>query len=194
MRIQVLMTMLAAGTSLWAAAMPDRSVTICEEGGPATWSTTPARAEASKIFAQIGVRLEWRIGTKECAINEDAIAIHMSYDTPKTKLPNAFACASPYGERNIVVFYDRIKNEARNTGTPHLLAYVFVHEIAHVVQGVARHSQSGIMKAGWEADDFFEMGNGRLHFTDEDVSLLYLGLDWHRTLLAGGDQHPGVIQ
>jgi hypothetical protein len=194
MRIQVLMTMLAAGTSVWAAAIPDRSVTVCQEGGPATWSTAPARAEASKIFAQIGVRLEWRIATKECPANEDAIAIHMSYDTPKTKLPHALAYASPYRERNIEVFYDRIKNEERDRGTPHLLAYVFVHEIAHVVQGVARHSQTGLMKAGWDADDFFEMGNGRLHFTDEDVSLLYLGLDWRRTLLAAGNQHPGVIQ
>ena len=194
MRIQALMTMLAAGTSVWAAAMPDRSVTVCQESGPDNWSTAPARAEASKIFAQIGVRLEWRIGTRECATNEDAIAIHMSYDTPKTKLPHALAYASPYGERNIVVFYDRIKNEARDTRRQHLLAYVLVHEIAHVVQGVARHSHTGIMKAGWDADDFFEMSNGQLHFTDEDVSLLYLGLDSLRTLRAAGDQHPGVIQ
>ena len=194
MRIQVLMTMLAAGTSVWAAAIPDRSVTVCEEGGPATLFTAPARAEASKIFAQIGVRLDWGIGNTKCAINGPAITIHMSYDTPKTKLPHSWAYSSPYGERNIVVFYDRIKNEARDRGRQHLLAYVFVHEIAHVVQGVARHSQTGLMKAGWDADDFFEMGNGRLHFTDEDVSLLYLGLDWRRTLLAAGNQHPGVIQ
>jgi hypothetical protein len=183
------MTTLAAGMSVWAATMPDRSVTVCQEGGPDDWSTAPARAEASKIFAQIGVRLDWGIGNK-CASNEHAITIHMSYDTPKTKLPHVWAYASPYGERNIEVFYDRIKNEARDRGTRHLLAYVFVHEIAHVVQGVARHSQTGIMKAGWDADDFFEMGNGRLHFTDEDVSLLYLGLDWRRTLLAAGNQHP----
>ena len=38
-----------------------------------------------------------------------------------------------------------------------LLAYIFAHEIAHALQGVGRHSKSGIMKAEWTIDDYRAM-------------------------------------
>ena len=189
MRFRVL-GMVAAAMNIWAAQPPDladRSVTVCQEGGPETWSTASARAEAAKIFAEVGVRIQWRIGFQECA-DKHEISIHMSYETPKTEHPDDWAYAYPYDGVHIVVFYDRIKNKMGGARASHLLAYVLAHEITHVVQGVARHSESGIMKAAWNTNDYFDMGQDRLHFSDLDVILLYRGLEARQTLLAAGLQ------
>jgi hypothetical protein len=48
---------------------------------------------------------------------------------------------------------------------PALLSHVLAHEIAHVLQGVSRHSESGILKARWDREDFFLMQQHRLNFT-----------------------------
>jgi len=56
--------------------------------------------------------------------------------------------------KGITVFYDRIQSLARGPNRQSaLLAYVLVHEITHVVQGVNRHSQTGVMKAHWSTED-----------------------------------------
>ena len=58
-----------------------------------------------------------------------------------------------------------------------LLAHVIVHEITHVVQGVCRHSDTGLMKAHWTIRDLVEMRYKALPFTEEDLMLLYRGLE-----------------
>jgi len=58
-----------------------------------------------------------------------------------------------------------------------LLAYIFADEIAHALQGVGRHSKSGIMKAEWTIDDYRAMLAPRLEFTADDVELIRAGLD-----------------
>ena len=59
---------------------------------------------------------------------------------------------------------------------PHLLAYVLVHEIAHILQGVARHSETGIMKARWTAEDYQQMWLARFTFEPRDIWLIQRGL------------------
>jgi hypothetical protein len=44
------------------------------------------------------------------------------------------------------------------------------------MQGVARHSESGILKAQWSSSDFEEMVFHRLAFTNFDVELIRQGL------------------
>ena len=58
-----------------------------------------------------------------------------------------------------------------------MLAYVLVHEITHILQGITRHSATGIMKAHWNADDYFAMRKNALTFTADDEELLDAGLD-----------------
>ena len=60
---------------------------------------------------------------------------------------------------------------------PILLAHVLVHEITHTLQGVVRHSASGIVKAQWDAADLFEMVRQPLRFTEVDVALIRRGLE-----------------
>ena len=44
------------------------------------------------------------------------------------------------------------------------------------MQGVARHSESGILKAQWSRDDYQEMVFHKLGFTATDVALIHFGL------------------
>jgi hypothetical protein len=58
-----------------------------------------------------------------------------------------------------------------------LLAYVMVHEVTHILQGITRRSKRGILKAHWDRDDSFEIGLGCLRFAEADVELIYSGPD-----------------
>ena len=96
--------------------------------------------------------------------------------------PDALAYARPNGEY-AEVFWDRIQAESP-THTEALLAHVLVHEITHVLQGVARHSETGVMKAHWDAADMGQLAWKPLPFAPEDVNLICAGLD-ERARLAG---------
>ncbi len=110
--------------------------------------------------------------------------ITLSYNTPQDQLPDAWAYALPYEGTHIVVFYDRIQQKVPPARVPTLLAHVMAHEITHILEGVKRHSESGVMKAQWDDVDLFEMGRKPLAFAEEDVNLIYLGLDARKSRAA----------
>ena len=60
-----------------------------------------------------------------------------------------------------------------------------VHEVTHILQGIPWHSESGVMKAQWDASDFLQMTWKPLPFTDDDVDLIQRGLDAREARLAG---------
>jgi hypothetical protein len=88
----------------------------------------------------------------------------------------ALATARPYAESGvrIVIFYDRVVPLLRWKHAPQatILGYVLAHEIAHVLQGIARHSTTGIMRVRWTENDFMQMGLGVFSFTNEDIQLM----------------------
>jgi hypothetical protein len=57
-----------------------------------------------------------------------------------------------------------------------LLAHVLVHEITHVLQGVVRHSGTGVMRAHWDAREYLDMAFSPLEFTGADAELIQSGL------------------
>ncbi len=57
-----------------------------------------------------------------------------------------------------------------------LLAHVTVPEIAHILEGIVRHSDTGIMKAKWSDSDYREMQRHPPLFVPEDVRLIQEGL------------------
>jgi hypothetical protein len=184
-RIQVWMTM-AAAITLWAeqpGPESERSAIVCLETGSDGLVRTTAQPEVSRIFAEIGIRIDWRRDKQDCAAS-DGIIVTLSYESPATKYPNAWAYALPYEGTHIVVFYDRVQKTVGWTGARNLLAYVLAHELTHILQGVSRHSQTGIMKAAWDRTDYFDMGRRALHFTPTDVFVLYASLDGRRARLA----------
>ena len=58
-------------------------------------------------------------------------------------------------------------------------------EITHILQGIARHSDQGLMKLCWSAADYEEMAWKPLPLTDLDVRLIYRGLQGREAHLSG---------
>ena len=77
-----------------------------------------------------------------------------------------------------MVFFDRVMEKPGNVSI--LLGHVIAHEVTHILQGVARHSESGVMKAQWTGADYREMTWEPLQFTDDDVMLIHSGLKVRR--------------
>jgi len=174
-----------AGASLSAgqgAALQKATVTVCVESDPHV--LMGVRPSASAMFASIGVGIDWR-EMDSCPAGVGAIQVRLSHDSTRVRgsSTEALAFAQPY-EGRIVVFLDRVAELNRNKGLS-VLASVLVHEITHVLEGIDRHSATGIMKAHWNDHDYFEMRRKPLVFAQEDVNLIYDGLKVPRVASAG---------
>jgi hypothetical protein len=170
---------LVAASGAWASdagQTPARVVTVCLSPGANAAILYRGQAAASQILMQAGIRIEWRIDKRACAAAESGIVVTVSPATPEDRHPGALAYAMPYEGTRIVLFYDRVLNAARPSMAPFLVGHVLAHEIAHILQGISRHSASGIMKAHWDAHDYAQMDCGQLNFTDEDIRLIHSGL------------------
>ena len=108
--------------------------------------------------------------------------MRLSDSSPSMPNSEALAIAPPY-EGSIVVFLDRVRELIRHRG-PSVMAHVLVHEITHVLEGINRHSATGIMKARWNSNDYGEMRHKPLPFAEEDVGLIYYGLKVRRAAVA----------
>jgi hypothetical protein len=161
------------GTSVSANAVPvgERQVMVCMSPTADIRLESRAKTVSSGIFAAIGVKIQWH-DLGNCPT--EGILITFSNQTPASLMPGALAYARPYEGTHIVVFYDRLKNKPGNVGC--LLGHVIAHEITHILQGVPRHSESGIMKALWTGADYQRMTWEPLQFADEDVILIHHGL------------------
>ena len=131
------------------------------------------RPLASAMFASIGLRIDWR-ERDSCPAGADAVEVRLSYNSAGLVNPKALAFAQPY-QGTIVVFLDRVQ-EINPEGGPSILAHVLVHEMTHVLEGISRHSATGLMKEKWDDQDYAAMRRKPLGFAPEDVTLIYNGL------------------
>jgi hypothetical protein len=142
------------------------------------------RAEAltSRMFAGIGVRLRWAVGAPRPARGRQACAhtevmLRFASRTPPAFHPGAVAYASlspSSSDVRVTIFYDRAFAPVVGdfNGSVALLGHVLAHEITHVLQSVARHSEEGVMKAAFTPEDRVRMRSGPLPFTDLDAELI----------------------
>jgi hypothetical protein len=182
----VVVTAAMAVASVWAdqsTTVQQATVIVCIDSDPhIPVGTLPL---ASEMFARIGVRIDWR--ERFCPVGVGAIVA--SYNSSDKQMPDALGFAAPYeGKNHIVVFYDRVHDHANelnpDRGLRLLLAHVLVHEITHVLEGISRHSPTGIMKARWDRHDYFAMSRKPLPFAQEDIDLIYHGLKPRQARLA----------
>jgi len=140
---------------------------------------------ATTIFAGIHVQLMWTGQMQRASnivagcVDEPAthdLAVEIVPHAPASFSDGALAMAMPYADSGvrIVIFYDRVEPLLQGHHAPQatVLGYVLAHEIAHVLQGIARHSETGIMRACWTDSDFKLIGVRQLMFTPEDVQLI----------------------
>jgi hypothetical protein len=155
---------------------PNPPVVVCMPLGFDVQPVSQAQKLAAEMFAGIGVNIEWPHGRTPCP-RENAIVVSLSYHTAENDHPDAWAYALPYEGAHIVVFWDRIQQKMPVGRAQILLAHVLVHEIAHILQGVSRHSDTGIMKARWSDGDIFQMMKKPLSFTPYDVIVIRRGME-----------------
>ena len=166
---------LASAGAVRAESAAPPKVTICIENVLDVWLANSASGLASKVYAGIGVETQWRYSAHSCPA--DAIRVSFRDETPEDLHPGSLAFAKPIEGIHVEVFFDRVCSTVERRLAPYLLAYVLVHETAHILQGVVRHSETGIMKAKWNHNEYAQMALGTLHFTDEDVRLIHLGME-----------------
>ena len=175
MRITTMITMTALMGLGAQAAKPGATsatkVTVCMDLRYVS-AESIARVLASEMFSGIGVTIAWR-NPRGCPA--EAILISLTDETPENLSRGTLAYALPYEGVHIRVFYDRIRRYGPELA-PRLLAHVLVHEITHILQGIARHSASGVMKAYWRFDDYHTMLVKPLRFEGEDIDLIRRGL------------------
>ena len=172
MKTSAMITMAAilAG-SAWAADKSDtQRLVVCVEDGKHA-GVADAMAKASSLFLSAGVKLDWHGEVSDCKGRPDAMVVSFRAMTPKSFHPGALAYAFPYEGVHIEVFYDRIA-QADPGLLASLMANVIVHEITHILQGIDRHSASGVMKAVWNSSDYTLMKRGLLRFTAMDVEMI----------------------
>jgi hypothetical protein len=161
---------------------PAFKVRVCANPTAYTPTVVLVRAEAitSRMFGSAGVALEWHSGAPAvCRGPQEAktVVLDFAADTPPGDHPGAMAYARPYEGVHIMVLYDRIERVCDgHIQASALLAHVMAHEIAHLLEGVARHSQTGVMKAHWDAHDFSALFYKPLAFAPEDIELIQRGL------------------
>jgi len=132
-----------------------------------------AKKMVTAIFKSAGVTIEWR-SPKQASVNPKGILlrIDLAHDTPALRTPGALAVSYPFDRcrKGITVFLDRIRSLTRDDYLEsELLAYVLVHEITHVIQGLDVHTEEGIMKARWSPEDLAAIFRQGLSFAPEDV-------------------------
>jgi hypothetical protein len=139
---------------------------------------------ATQIFGKIGIQVTWRSGRDRrpsCGNSATRdLAIEIAPQAPENLSDGALAMAMPYGDSSvrIVIFYDRVALLLREHDAiqAKILGYVLAHEITHVLQGMARHSESGVMRSRWARDDYSQMGLGGLSFSAQDVRFIRFGV------------------
>jgi hypothetical protein len=152
---------------------PERAVTVCIATNIPTYR---AEKVTTQIFSTIGVTLRW-VRSRDCP--DEAPRISITDSTPPTLLPGALAYARPYEGSEIRIFLDRVMaaSDYPQKLCGSILGHVMAHEIAHMLQGVSRHSSEGVMKGKWTRADFSEMRVKLLPFAGLDVLLIHNGLD-----------------
>jgi hypothetical protein len=152
------------------------TVIVCMQNSAGFGVAARAEQIVNRMFAEAGVAIDWRSRLRSCPAG--AILVSLDHHTPGTLLPRALALSRPFEGTHIEIFYDRIyPYDLYNRGSvPVVMAHVLAHEIAHILQGQNRHSDSGVMKARWDGEDYSQMVWKGLSFTPTDVELIRSGM------------------
>ena len=164
------------GVTAFSLGAQTIAVYVRNDASVAVSELCQAESNAAAIFASAEVGIEWRKGEPKAVVLETQrpIVVRIVSDMPSAH-PGALAFAQAYEGIHVTILYQRLK-----TFTPErpqvILTYVLVHEITHMLQGISRHSETGIMKAHWNWVDHYAMARGRLLLSAEDIELIHLGL------------------
>jgi hypothetical protein len=174
---KIAMLAMLAGASARADELQpnaERTVTVCLEKSAIRDTISFARLTASKMFAEIGVTIQWNLKPDGCPAQ--GILLRLSRSNPGDFHPGTLAYTQLDESARITIFYGRISERNDKVPVRTLEAHVLAHEITHVLQATRGHSDRGVMKAVWDDTDFRNMFCKLLAFTENDVDMIYRGL------------------
>lgn len=165
-----------------AAAWAIPAIPVTVRGGPEASSFFVARAKhfASELLAGAGVPIRW-VNRHE----PGAIVITLEHSAAFDGDPGPLGAARLYEGTRIRISLPRLRAIRRDRGAAELLAYVMVHEIAHILQAVDIHAPEGIMKAKWGPAEFRDIAVRRLRFSTTDIARMQDGLARRKNIRAG---------
>jgi len=175
LRLTVLATILAVAG---CAEGPQDALKVCMTiplSHPAWPYTAKARAVAGEILREAGVAVVWYSAGRNCVHDRAAIMVQVKDRAPSNASTHGAARAYPYGSAVVEVFMDRLA-DGRGDRLGPLLGHVIAHEIGHVLEGIARHSGQGVMKASWSDEEQRAMNIRAMSFAPEDIELIGKGM------------------
>jgi hypothetical protein len=134
-----------------------------------------AKAIVTDRYAAIGVRIPSG-SCQSITAGSATIQIQFVAAAPVRLQPGTLAYSTPYafnGAR-VQMIWGRISQI--NDRPAELLGYVLAHEVGHVLEGVSRHSDEGIMKAHWAVREYADIKMGKFAFASEDAELIHMGI------------------
>jgi hypothetical protein len=142
-----------------------------------------AQEEVTRVYAEIGVALDWSGPADAHADPQPAIrVVLLPYETgdlrriEKTVMGAALRTAD--GSAVAYVFYRRVRAEADRyeVSTGLVLACAIAHEVGHLLLPVRTHAAAGLMRACWSRDEFHRAEQGQLTFLPAEVARIQAGL------------------
>jgi hypothetical protein len=183
MKILAMIMIAGVGSMTWARnidVLPETRVAVCVAGESSTLTLLQAENLGSRMFAAADLMIDWRNGS-DCPA--DGIRVVLSQAAQEADDRSTLAYALPYEGSRVVLFWDRIATASNRFVFPFLLGHVLVHEVTHMLQGVTHHSVTGVMKAKFNLADIDAMAIHPLPFTEADLQLIQLGMNFRRTRL-----------
>jgi hypothetical protein len=187
---------LEALANLSAGAEPDRRevVVIVRQDNLSVPDLGRAERTAARILASIGVAVKFRAGAERTpnGAGDFRTELQLEAKAPAQFRSGVLAYSLPFGlsGTRIHIYCDRVRGAWRDTGAGTVLGYVMAHEIAHVLEGVNRHSAEGVMKERWENPDYRQMESGTLCFDPVDADLIHAALEKKATQAASAKPAP----
>jgi len=158
---------------------PDVTIRVESDDQPGAEVLAAAEITATAMFARIGVRAAWAPEGKR-GRPAIGVVLHLHITDRPEEGKEVLGYAYPYAgdTQSVTIVWRRVRAQCQDypMQAPALLAHVMVHEVAHVLQGISRHSHDGVMKAQWSPEDLRNMRWQPLPFTDADARFIQSGL------------------
>jgi hypothetical protein len=141
---------------------PELNVRVYGFQGLSVEALPEAYTEAERLLRPSSIRLKWIDCTsptlsKECTSPQlpTDLTVRVVATALPPASPTALGLAAWSGDLAAAfIFYDRVAALRTNTRfVPSILGRVIAHEITHLLLGSQSHSEIGLMKGQWSADD-----------------------------------------
>jgi len=138
-----------------------------------------ATRQASRLFEKIGTTVQFRNSRTNQKVGAGLeLNMYIAMEAPAGMSSAALGLSHPFRQDGrIEVFYSRIQEYKPVECRDVVLAYILIHEITHVLEGMQRHAPTGVMKEKWDREDFKKIQAARLQFDPIDVESIREGIE-----------------